>query len=188
MPMISRNTTRGMFLVFGLLLPLTSTALTTSALSVSPAIEQTPSYTCHYDVTPVPAVPDNTLTGLGAPTRSMPSFVQMAKLAAAKSGTTRLWRAVEPEELADVVKYGDYNIHPNSTFKRFAFDEGSLDNFIKANPGLDYTKTFIDVPTENLSQMYRHADPGGVGKAIGIDVYEKPQFYDWFNKVEVLPK
>ncbi len=106
----------------------------------------------------------------------------------AMSGSTRLWRAVEPEELADVVKYGDYNINPNSTFKRFAFDEGSLDNFIKANPGRDYTKTFIDVPAENLSQMYRHADPGGVGKAIGIDVYEKPQFYEWFNKVEVLGK
>jgi filamentous hemagglutinin len=102
--------------------------------------------------------------------------------------TTRLYRAVEPGELADVVKYGDYNIHPNSTFKRFAFDEGSLDDFIKANPGRDYTKTFIDVPTENLGQMYRHADPGGVGRSIGIDVYENPHFYDWFDKVNIIPK
>jgi filamentous hemagglutinin len=124
------------------------------------------------------------VTGTKAGFRDLAKFTRVV----GKSGTTRLWRAVEPEELADVVKYGDYNIHPNSTFKRFAFDEGSLDNFIKANPGRDYTKTFIDVPTENLGQMYRHADPGGVGKAIGIDVYENPQFYDWFNKVEVLSK
>lgn len=103
-------------------------------------------------------------------------------------GTTRLYRAVEPGELGDVLKYGDYNIHPNSTFKRFAFDPSSLDDFIKANPGRDYTKTFIDVPTENLGQMYRHADPGGVGKSIGIDVYENPHFYDWFDKVHIIGK
>jgi len=77
------------------------------------------------------------------------------------SSTTRLWRAVEPEELADVKKYGDYNIHPNSTFKRFAFDEASVDEFIKANPEREYTKTFIDVPTEKLGEMYQHVDPEG---------------------------
>lgn len=68
------------------------------------------------------------------------------------------------------------------------FDETSLDNFIKANSGRDYTKTFIDIPTRNLDLMYRHADPGGVGKAIGLDVFENPQFYDWFNKVEIISK
>jgi hypothetical protein len=113
-----------------------------------------------------------------------------SSLAAKTTGpsTTRLFRAVEGDELADVMKYGDYNIHPNSTFKRFAFDEGSLDDFIKANPTRSYTKTFIDVPTENLGQMYRHADPGGVGKSIGIDVYETPTFYNWFDKVNILGK
>jgi len=105
-----------------------------------------------------------------------------------EGSTTRLWRAVEADELADVVKYGDYNIHPNSTFKRFGFDEGSLDDFIKANPARDYTKTYIDVPTKNLDQMFRHPDPGGVGKAIGIDVYENPTFYDWFDNATILPK
>lgn len=99
---------------------------------------------------------------------------------------TRLYRAVEPDELADVLKYNDYNIHPNSTFKRFAFDESSLDDFIKANPNRTYTKTFVDVPTQKLDQMYRHDDPGGVTKAIGIDVYENPQFYDWFDKVNII--
>ena len=98
---------------------------------------------------------------------------------------TRLWRAVENPELADVMKYGDYNIHPNSTFKRFAFDEGSLDTFIEANPARTYTKTFIDVPSEKLPLMIEHGDPGGVGRAIGIDVYEHPEFYDWFNSVGV---
>ena len=100
--------------------------------------------------------------------------------------TTRLFRAVEKAELDDVLRYGDYNIHPNSTFKRFAFDEGSLDAFIKANPGRNYTKTFIDLPTEKLDFMIKHGDPGGVGKAIGIDVFENPQFYDWFKGVNVL--
>jgi RHS repeat-associated protein len=114
------------------------------------------------------------------------SFAKTAAVETGGAGTTRLFRAVENDELADVMRYGDYNIHPNSTFKRFAFDEGSLDDFIEANPGRDYTKTFIDVPTENLGQMYRHADPGGVGKSIGIDVYENPQFYDWFEKVNIL--
>ncbi|WP_199522649.1 hemagglutinin repeat-containing protein, partial [Pseudomonas protegens] len=102
--------------------------------------------------------------------------------------TTRLWRAVEPEELADILKYGDYNIHPNSTFKRFGFDEKSLDDFIKANPDRTYTKTYIEIPKVFLDKMYRHDDPGGAGKAIGIDVYEFPEFYDLFNKVHVVPK
>jgi RHS repeat-associated protein len=105
---------------------------------------------------------------------------------APKPGTTRLWRAVEDAELKDVLRHGDYDIHPNSTFKRFAFDESSLDDFIAANPTRSYTKTFVDVPTEKLDEMYRHADPGGVGKSIGIDVYEHPEFYDWFDKVHIL--
>jgi RHS repeat-associated protein len=106
--------------------------------------------------------------------------------AATKSATnsgggsiTRLWRAVEPEELADVRRYGDYNIHPNSTFKRFAFSEADVDAFIKANPGRSYTKTCIDLPTEKLRFMTEHGDPGGVGRATGIDVYETPDFYNW---------
>ncbi|KZN57961.1 hypothetical protein N482_22940 [Pseudoalteromonas luteoviolacea NCIMB 1942] len=33
--------------------------------------------------------------------------------------------------------------------------------------------------------MTPHSDPGDVGKATGIDVYEKPEFYDWFNKVNI---
>jgi prepilin-type N-terminal cleavage/methylation domain-containing protein len=102
-------------------------------------------------------------------------------------GMTRLWRAVEPGELADIRQFGDHNIHPNSTFKRFAYNEKSLDTFISGNPTRTYTKTYIDVPTGNLAQMYEHADPGGVGRSIGIDVYEHPEFYDWFNKVHVLP-
>jgi hypothetical protein len=109
-----------------------------------------------------------------------------SEVTSAGGGTTRLWRAVEPPELQDVVKYGDYNIHPNSTFKRFAFDEASLDKFIEANPTRSYTKTYIDIPTENLGQMYQHADPGGVGQSIGIDVYEHPEFYDWFDQVQIL--
>ncbi|WP_212749167.1 hypothetical protein, partial [Chitinivorax sp. B] len=107
---------------------------------------------------------------------------------AAKSsgdGTTRLWRAVEPNELKDVLRYGDYNIHPNSTFKRFAFDEGSLDAFIKANPSRSYTKTYIDLQSSKLNEMVHHGDPGGVGRAVGIDVFEKPEFYKWFNKVHI---
>jgi RHS repeat-associated protein len=100
--------------------------------------------------------------------------------------TTRLWRAVEPGELADVQKYGDYNIHPNSTFKRFAFAQEDLDAFIEANPGRSYTKTYIDILTEKPDLMYRHPDPGGVGSAIGIDVYETPEFYDWFDIVHIV--
>ena len=103
---------------------------------------------------------------------------------AAKGGavpsTTRLWRAVEAEELADIRRFGDYNIHPNSTFKRFAFSEADLDAFIKANPGRAFTKTFVDLPTNVLRFMTEHPDPGGVGRAIGIDVYERPEFYNWF--------
>ena len=68
-----------------------------------------------------------------------------------EGGITRLWRAVEPEELADVKRFGDYNIHPNSTFKRFAFDEKSLDDFIKANPGRTYKKTYIESMPTNLT-------------------------------------
>ena len=106
----------------------------------------------------------------------------MSKL---ESRTTRLWRALEPKELADVQKYGDYNIHPNSAFKRFAFDEKSLDEFIAANPGRNYTKTYIDIPTDKLKKMVEHPDPGGVGRSIGIDVYETPEFYDWFDGVSI---
>ncbi|WP_163134872.1 DUF6862 domain-containing protein, partial [Agarivorans sp. Alg241-V36] len=99
--------------------------------------------------------------------------------------TTTLWRAVELEELADVQHFGDYNIHPNSTFKRFAFDEMSLDDFATANPGRVYTKTYIELPTDRLGDMIPHPDPGGVEKAIGIDVYEYPEFYDWFDGVNI---
>jgi filamentous hemagglutinin len=88
--------------------------------------------------------------------------------------------------LADVQKYGDYNIHPNSTFKRFAFAQEDLDAFIEANPGRSYTKTYIDILTEKPDLMYRHPDPGGVGSAIGIDVYETPEFYDWFDIVHIV--
>ncbi len=97
-----------------------------------------------------------------------------------------MFRAVEGEELKDVLRYGDYDIYRNSTFKRFAFDEGLLDAFIKPNPGRNYTETFIDIPTEKIDFMSRHGDPGGVGKAIGIDVFENPQFYDWLKGVNVL--
>jgi RHS repeat-associated protein len=38
----------------------------------------------------------------------------------------RLFRAVEPPELADLQRYGDYNIDPNSTFKRFYFNEAQV--------------------------------------------------------------
>jgi filamentous hemagglutinin len=102
-------------------------------------------------------------------------------------GYTRLWRAVEPKDLADVMKYGDYNIHPNSTFKRFAFSESDVNNFIITQPGRVYTKTFVDIPSEYLSRMVRHSDPGGVGSAIGIDVYEFPEFYEWFSGVNIIP-
>lgn len=88
-------------------------------------------------------------------------------------------RAVEADELADIRLLGDYNIHPNSTFKRFAFSEGDVDVFIKANPGRSYTKTCVDLPTDKLRFMTEHPDPGGVGRAIGIDVYETPEFYNW---------
>jgi hypothetical protein len=100
--------------------------------------------------------------------------------------TIRLWRAVEPEELKDVLRYGDYDIHPNSTFKRFAFDEKSLDNFIRANPELEYTKTYIDISKDKIKFMTRHEDARGVGKAIGIDVYLTPEFYEWFDKVHII--
>lgn len=69
------------------------------------------------------------------------------------------------------------------SLKRFAFDERSLDNFIGANPGKTYTKTYIDVPTNKLKSMTRHPDPDGVGRSIGIDVLETPEFYRWFDGV-----
>ena len=104
------------------------------------------------------------------------------------TSTTRLWRVVEAEELADVLRFGDYNIHPNSTFKRFAFSEADLDAFMKANPGRSYTKTYVDIPTGKLRLMTEHPDPGGVGRSIGIDLYETPEFYNWFvGPVKVLP-
>jgi filamentous hemagglutinin len=84
-----------------------------------------------------------------------------------------------------VKRFGDYNIHPNSTFKRFAFDEKSLEDFAAANPDRTYTKTYIDLPSDKLKHMTPHPDPGGVGKATGIDVYENPEFYDWFDKVTI---
>ncbi len=98
---------------------------------------------------------------------------------------TRLWRAVEGPELADVKRFGDYNIHPNSTFKRFAFQEKSLDDFIRANPDRSYAKTYIDLPNDKLRFMTEHPDPGGVGRSIGIDVYETPEFYKWFSGVTI---
>ncbi|WP_437832732.1 FG-GAP-like repeat-containing protein [Sorangium sp. So ce1153] len=102
--------------------------------------------------------------------------------------TTRLWRAVEGEELAAVRRFGDYSVHPNSTFKRFALSETALDAFIKANPGRFYTKTYVDIPTEKIRFMTGHPDPGGVGHAWGIDVHETPEFYRWFlDGVKVIP-
>jgi RHS repeat-associated protein len=133
---------------------------------------------------PLAMMPSDDLPGLGG--TGGVAKVNLLNCPGVAENTTRLWRAVEPSELQDVLKYADYNIHPNSTFKRFAFDEASLDDFIKANPGRDYTKTFIDLPTEKLDLMYRHSDPGGVGKSIGVDVYETPEFYNWFNGVTIL--
>jgi len=101
-------------------------------------------------------------------------------------GFTRLWRAVEADELADVYRFGDYNIYPNSTYKRFGLDEQSLDDFIGANPDRQYWKTYIDVPNSEISRMDYLPDPGGAGNYYGIDVYENPDFYDSFDAVHVL--
>jgi RHS repeat-associated protein len=105
---------------------------------------------------------------------------------APSADTTRLWRAVEAEELQDLHRFGDYNIHENSVFKRFAFDEASLDAFAKANPERSYTKTYFDLPNDKLQHMVEHGDPRGVGRAIGIDVYETPEFYDWMGPVHIV--
>jgi filamentous hemagglutinin len=92
-----------------------------------------------------------------------PVVRQADELPEVAEGMTRLWRAVEGDELADVQRFGDYNIHPNSTFKRFAFDQASIDDFIQANPDRSYTTTFVDIPTSRLDEMYTHPDLGGVG-------------------------
>ncbi|RYG31287.1 hypothetical protein EON81_23230 [bacterium] len=126
--------------------------------------------------------------GLGATKAASRGAKVGASATGGSGGKTRLFRAVEPEELADVIRYGDYNIEARSTFKRFAFDEKSLDEFIRANPNRSYTKTYIDLPTYRLGQMQRHADPGGVGRSIGIDVYEHPEFYQWFDRVHIIEK
>jgi filamentous hemagglutinin len=117
-----------------------------------------------------------------------PESLTEGVVAAAPETTTRLFRAVESEELKDVVRFGDYNIHPNSTFKRFAYNEGDIDRFIGANPNRSYTKTSVDIPTSKLQFMFRHADPGGVGRAVGIDVLETPEFCNWFyGPVTIIP-
>lgn len=102
------------------------------------------------------------------------------------SGKTRLWRAVESEELNDVFSFGHYGSYPNSIFKRFAFNEADLDKFIDVQPNRKYTKTYIDIPDSWLSVMDRHDDPGGTNKAIGIDVTEYPDFYKAFDRLVVL--
>jgi RHS repeat-associated protein len=106
-----------------------------------------------------------------------------------QAGTTRLWRAIGERELADVVKFGDYHLHYNSTFKRFAFLEDDMNAFIRANPNKSYAKTYIDLPNERLMSMDTHpwGDFGGRDFAIGIDVWERPDFYEWFGEVNVLP-
>lgn len=101
-------------------------------------------------------------------------------------GFTRLWRAVEADELADIYRFGDYNIHPNSTYKRFGLSEQSLDDFIGANPDRSYWKTYVDVPNYELSRMDYLPDPGGAGNYYGIDVFENPDFYGSMGKVNIL--
>jgi len=131
------------------------------------------------------------LAGISESTIVATAEAASAEAGAARGGppaTTRLWRAVEAEELLDVRRFGDYNIDPNSTFKRFAFSKPDVDAFIQANPGRSYTTTFVDLPTDKLRFMTEHPDPGGVGRAIGIDVYETPEFYSWFvGGVKVVP-
>lgn len=84
------------------------------------------------------------------------------------------------KELADILKRGDYNIHPNSTYKRFFESEAEVDEFIRRNPDRGYTKTSVDLPEDYvLKNMERHPD-FGVGQAFGIDVYDNPEFYDMF--------
>jgi RHS repeat-associated protein len=102
--------------------------------------------------------------------------------------TVRLWRAVEKDELADIQRYGDYGIHPNSTFKRFAFSEADIDTFIRANPTREYTKTYIDIPADKLNLMdVPYVDTGGAGYTVGIDVYDHPEFYEWFDDIHIVP-
>jgi len=88
--------------------------------------------------------------------------------------------------LQDVLQFGDYNAHPNSTFKRFGVNESNIGNFISANPNRSYTKTNIDLPDDKLQFMYRHADPGAAGEAPEIDVMDMPEFYNWFDKVHIV--
>jgi len=56
---------------------------------------------------------------------------------------------------------------------------------LRANPGRTYVKAYIDLPNDKLQLMFEHADPGGVGGSVGIDVFDNPQFYDWFGGVVI---
>ena len=89
---------------------------------------------------------------------------------------TRLYRAVEPEELADIRRFGDYNISNISTYKRFYENADDMNRFVAAQPGRNFTRTYIDVPTEYANRMHR-MPIGGEGMVRGIDVYENPDFY-----------
>jgi hypothetical protein len=110
-----------------------------------------------------------------------------AEAMAAEGEVVTLWRAVELPELKDILRFRDYNIDFNSTFKRFFDSEALVRRYIAANPNTQYFLTYIRLPVQYLSQMEQHPD-FGIGTAFGIDVWLQPEFYSWtLGGVQVVP-
>jgi RHS repeat-associated protein len=91
-----------------------------------------------------------------------------------------LWRSVGPEELSDIIRFGDYGLSPNESGKYFALTEEGAREFAHTpfNESIEMTLTRIDVPRSYVESGYVFNDPRGGGLSVHFTDEQLYELYD----------
>lgn len=105
------------------------------------------------------------------------------------SGTTTLYRVIEPAELQDVEQLGDYGLSPHGGGKYFATTEQGARDFANTylNRDRELTLTSVEVPNVFLRENgYDFNDPGGAGWSYHFGDEELAEMYEVMGPVKIL--
>ena len=94
--------------------------------------------------------------------------------------TIILYRAVDEDELEDILRFADYGLSPHGGGKYFALTLGGVERFANNpfNADQRLTITAISIPRSFLALGYQFNDPDGAGSSIHFadevltDLYE----------------
>ncbi|MEZ4864104.1 MAG: hypothetical protein R3C14_22500 [Caldilineaceae bacterium] len=128
-----------------------------------------------------PATVAASLFGIGRLVWRLPALLAQGAAAACADGdctnevtatgeaiddTVTLYRAVRPEELNDLLRFGDYGLSPSGAGKYFALTEQGVRDFIQSplNADVDMVLTKIEVPISFVRRFgFLFHDPGTYG-------------------------